>query len=528
MTERDFITYWKNTDFSEYNEMDVREEFISQLLHLLGYSKNTVNNIIREKTLQLTQPFQRVGRKRIQIDYAPTIRLKSFWILEAKPGNVKEMDEGDLLQAYLYASHPEIQAEYIVLCNGWKLMVYDVHQVKDWDIPFFEISNEDCDSKFQELKQILSAKTMLEYRRNQLLQQIHNTFEVELDLDQWKRFVRNFEKMKRPIEARIEENVWELQRKEYEKREKKRKEELQQADPKRLIGWMESAGRRNAQWNKEYCRRIDSADTKQRASLIKLLMQHYWGRCHAEFKCECLAVLLHVVEENIEVAPEVYGRKTTDILCEVIQGNLTYHSENPFQNALDYLDKLCHKFAYIVIRSSSMGSISKIIQDAKINMAIEEFLVERPTVAGKMVPLINIFIDYLWFYLSRENTVQDIWRNSYVLQWGLQKLEILDLPQYPDHDDDFLWYELYGDHHDYLFQVSHSLLSKKMDVVEGLELTEEIKHILSLEEKEALKFIPKMPCRKQEPTKQEQDRVVEKIIAALFQAIDLWRELEQK
>ncbi len=32
----DFITYWKNTDFSEYNEMDVREEFISQLLHLLG------------------------------------------------------------------------------------------------------------------------------------------------------------------------------------------------------------------------------------------------------------------------------------------------------------------------------------------------------------------------------------------------------------------------------------------------------------------------------------------------------------
>lgn len=80
MTERDFITYWKNTDFSEYNEMDVREEFISQLLHLLGYSKNTVNNIIREKTLQLTQPFQRVGRKRIQIDYAPTIRLKSFWI----------------------------------------------------------------------------------------------------------------------------------------------------------------------------------------------------------------------------------------------------------------------------------------------------------------------------------------------------------------------------------------------------------------------------------------------------------------
>ena len=106
MIERQFTDFWKKIDFSEYNEMDIREEFIAPFLGVLGYSKNTINGIIREKSLELPEPFQRVGRKMIRIDYAPTIRLKSFWILEAKPGNIRQMDTGDLLQAYLYATHP--------------------------------------------------------------------------------------------------------------------------------------------------------------------------------------------------------------------------------------------------------------------------------------------------------------------------------------------------------------------------------------------------------------------------------------
>lgn len=211
MTERQFTTFWGKTDFSTYNEMDIREDFIAPLLSILGYSKNTINGIIREKSLKLTEPFQRIGRKTVRIDYAPTIRLKSFWILEAKPGNVKGMDTGDLLQAYLYATHPEVQAEYIVLCNGWKLCIYDVHQIDNWNEPFFEISSSDCESKFDELMEILSAKTMLTFRRKQLLQQIRNTFEVELDKNKWLDFVREFNSMKYPLEKVIDENVRNLQ-----------------------------------------------------------------------------------------------------------------------------------------------------------------------------------------------------------------------------------------------------------------------------------------------------------------------------
>lgn len=111
----------------------------------------------------------------MDIDYIPTIRLKAFWILEAKPESVREMDKGDLLQAYLYATHPEIQAQYIVLCNGWEIQIFDVHRTTtDWEEPFFCISQDNRQENFTELEEILSVKTMLSYRRKKILQEIRN------------------------------------------------------------------------------------------------------------------------------------------------------------------------------------------------------------------------------------------------------------------------------------------------------------------------------------------------------------------
>lgn len=126
MIKKEFIDEWKRTDFSTYNEMDVRENFIAPLLKLLGYGKNKVNDVLTERSLKLTEPFQRIGRKNIRIDYMPTIRLKSFWIMEAKPGYA-ELEIGDFLQAYFYAVHPEVQVQYIVLCNGKRIDIYNIN-----------------------------------------------------------------------------------------------------------------------------------------------------------------------------------------------------------------------------------------------------------------------------------------------------------------------------------------------------------------------------------------------------------------
>jgi hypothetical protein len=48
-----------------------------------------------EKPLKVTEPFYRIGRERVNFDYAPSIRKRYFWIVEAKPGAPKDMQMGD-------------------------------------------------------------------------------------------------------------------------------------------------------------------------------------------------------------------------------------------------------------------------------------------------------------------------------------------------------------------------------------------------------------------------------------------------
>jgi hypothetical protein len=108
--ERGLLARWQSIDFTDWNEAAVREGFIIDLLHTLGYRKGTSYDLEMEKSLKLAHPYHRIGRKKVDVDYAPSIRKRHFWIVEAKPGKPVEMKVGDLLQAHLYAVHPEVQA----------------------------------------------------------------------------------------------------------------------------------------------------------------------------------------------------------------------------------------------------------------------------------------------------------------------------------------------------------------------------------------------------------------------------------
>ena len=89
--EKMFVERWRSLDFTAWNESDVREGFITPLLHILGYAKDTMRDILREKTLTLSEAYHRIGRKRVDIDYVPTVRLRRYWVIEVKPGNTKQM-----------------------------------------------------------------------------------------------------------------------------------------------------------------------------------------------------------------------------------------------------------------------------------------------------------------------------------------------------------------------------------------------------------------------------------------------------
>jgi hypothetical protein len=58
--------------FEGKSEQAVREEWIAPLLVHLGYGGDTLNEIRYELPLRLAQPFRRIGRRRVDVDYVPT------------------------------------------------------------------------------------------------------------------------------------------------------------------------------------------------------------------------------------------------------------------------------------------------------------------------------------------------------------------------------------------------------------------------------------------------------------------------
>ena len=274
--------------------MDIREEFVRPLLHILGYSKNTINDIETEKSLRLSESFQRIGRKVVRIDYVPTIRLKAYWIIEAKSGDPKEMEIGDMLQAYLYATHPEIQASFIVICNGWELKIYDVHNYSDWENPVFSINHLNCERKFGELKEILGSDSFLRFQRDNLMRRIHDSFMTEIDEKELDSFVKSFSQEEKVLRKTIKDNVKQIWREEFEKWDKEEEQRVKTLDVGSLINQMELYS--NAyRAEKEYLERIKDAVPERREELLRSLSQTYLGRSKATFKCSYLHILFERV-----------------------------------------------------------------------------------------------------------------------------------------------------------------------------------------------------------------------------------------
>lgn len=115
-----------------FNEMDVREELITPLLHYLGYSPRSTANIIREQSLRYPRKF--LGRKnpltdpplRGRADYILEVDQSVRWTIEAKSPTAA-ISTDDVEQAYSYACHPEVRAVYFALMNGTELRVYQAN-----------------------------------------------------------------------------------------------------------------------------------------------------------------------------------------------------------------------------------------------------------------------------------------------------------------------------------------------------------------------------------------------------------------
>ncbi len=157
----------EDLDFAGKGEAFVESRFLTPLLECLGYEQHKDYEVIRHG--DDGSAFKLKGAQRVKHynpDYAPTIRKKMFWIIEAKsPKDVAyPFEDKYLVQGLQYCIHPEIQAKYLLVTNGLHSAVYDAHGSvffeKEIYVPILEFRSSELRRRWQEIFQLLSVETL--------------------------------------------------------------------------------------------------------------------------------------------------------------------------------------------------------------------------------------------------------------------------------------------------------------------------------------------------------------------------------
>jgi hypothetical protein len=498
LVDESFLTYWKALDFTTWNENDVREDFIAPLLSLLGYSKGTINDIKREPTLELSSKFHRIGRKKIQIDYIPTVRLKKFWIIEAKPGNTKSMDFGDYLQAHLYAIHPEVSVRFIVVTNGWEIRVYDSVLCNSWDDYILNVTQENCDSTFSEFKIFLSSQSIRQSLQNHVLSVISDSLKLEVDEEVAENFKRDVNQIYRDVIPLIRENARDLKLKYWQKRDAEEEEEIKKVSLEELLIYMDRPSDAIPFYSEEYVRRFIEADQELRNSMLGKLATIYRSRKHGIFNVQCINVMCRLLEENINAHCPNYANSVYDCLKELIEDNLNYKS-SPFGNptdhigfALCHLDNICSRIAYKFCRRFGMKSLQEFIRIQIDTFSAEDLIINSPTVAREVVKLVGTINEILWSKFKGFNS-PEIWDYIWTLQLIEDELDQIPQIEYSDGDADLLFFGNFGVSTDmYCFGTWNMLQIRSKGSKFILEkLPDNAQNLLKAKREDVIKNIPK-------------------------------------
>ena len=119
-------------DDPDFREDSVREALVVPLPKALGFTESPPYRIIRSRPL--THSYVYIGTVKKGITIIPDYLLhrdgESAWILDAK-GPKENIDSGkNVEQAYSYAIHPDIRVPFYGLCNGRKLVVFNISFVE--------------------------------------------------------------------------------------------------------------------------------------------------------------------------------------------------------------------------------------------------------------------------------------------------------------------------------------------------------------------------------------------------------------
>ena len=149
--------------------------------------------MLYNESFKLAKPFRRIGRMRIEVDYRPTVLGHGLWIIEAKAHGAEDWEDA-ISQAWLYATHPEVDVPFMAVCDGSRITVYDVYK-PDWNEPVVEIPTEQLAERFQDLAVVLGAANVTRAVRERRMRHLGDAMRAELSPARLNEYVQEVQRL---------------------------------------------------------------------------------------------------------------------------------------------------------------------------------------------------------------------------------------------------------------------------------------------------------------------------------------------
>lgn len=157
-----------------FSEQEVCAFIINPIVKILGYRKDTDFSVNLDRTIRF------LGGKKRRPDYNVDVWKDNFWLIEAKkPSSRETFTYQALAQAIEYAIHPSINAALVVLCDGYKLEVFD--RETDVSKPILHLAIRNILQDIDKLRALLGPWQFWYFQRRRIVRLVDKVFDHEIN-----------------------------------------------------------------------------------------------------------------------------------------------------------------------------------------------------------------------------------------------------------------------------------------------------------------------------------------------------------